>query len=106
MFDELGEQRTPQDIADSLRCLAGVTGNATVDALFAYAQDMAMQPEEMERLRLRRHVFLARFGRQSMLQWEDVEGRTVRRYTELLAEMLREENELATQAAGRLRSQE
>lgn len=75
--------------------LAGLTGDRTVDALFAFAQDMAMDPEQLEYLRLRRHVFLARFARQSLLQWEHVEGRLVRRYAAILAEMLKEESAAA-----------
>ena len=39
----------------------------------------------MERTRVRRHMFLARFGRQSVLQWADVDSREVRRYADVLA---------------------
>lgn len=57
-----------------------------------------LDPEEIERQRLRRHVFLARYGRQSMLQWSEVEGREVRRYALALADFLREENEATKRA--------
>lgn len=78
--------------------LANITGDRLVDALFAFAQDLAMDPTKLEYLRLRRHVFLARFARQPLLQWEHVDGRLIRRYTEILAEMLKEESAAAVQS--------
>jgi len=62
------------------------------DALFGHVLDEAMDVTEMERQRVRRHVFLARYGRQSMLQWEDVDARTVRQYAQALSDFLDEEN--------------
>lgn len=60
---------------------------------------LALDAEELERRRLRRHVFLARYGRQSMLQWGDVEGREVRAYVAALAEILKEEEDATRQSA-------
>lgn len=54
---------------------------------------------EIERQRMRRHVFLARYGKQSMLQWEEIEGRLVRKYVEALSDFLEEENEISKRAA-------
>lgn len=51
----------------------------------------AFDSEEMESHRIRRHVFLARYGKQSVLQWADVEGREIRAYVRALAEILKEE---------------
>lgn len=58
-----------------------------------------MDPEEMEKHRLRRHVYLARYGKQPVLQWADVDGRTVRKYAQALSDLLAEENDLAKKAA-------
>lgn len=78
--------------------LGRFTGVPSFDVLFGYTLSQVMDPEEMRRLRLRRHVFLARYGRQSMLQWVDVDGREVRAYAHALAEFLREENEAVEKA--------
>lgn len=54
-----------------------------------------LDPEEMRRARLRQTIYLARYGRQSMVQWDDV--RLVR-FLELHAELssfVGEENELS-----------
>lgn len=77
----------------ALRALAGLTGDRSIDALFPAMLDLVLDPLERERLRLRRHMFLARFGRQSLLQWEHVESRMVNRYVKILAEFLREEGD-------------
>ena len=69
-----------------------------IDAFFAVTLTQVLDPAENERQRLRRHIFLARYGRQSMLQWGEVEGREVRRYADALAEFLREENEAMKKA--------
>lgn len=73
-------------------------GDPDVEAY--YPVILAMRDlEEMERLRLRRHVFLARYGKQSMLQWDNVEARKVRAYAEALAELLKEEDDAVKKAA-------
>lgn len=59
----------------------------------------AMDLEAREKARVRRHVFLARYGKQSMLQWADVDGRVVRAYAAALAEMLQEEEDAVKRAA-------
>jgi hypothetical protein len=43
-------------------------------------------------------AFLARYGRQSMLQWDDVEVTEVRRYARALADLIKRENELSRHA--------
>ncbi len=48
---------------------------------------------------MRRHIFLARYGKQSMLQWEGIEGRLVRKYVEALSDFLEEESEISKRAA-------
>jgi len=62
------------------------------DALFGHILTETMDVEEMERQRIRRHVFMARYGRQSMVQWADVDGRTVRQYAQAMSDFLEEEN--------------
>lgn len=61
----------------------------------------AVDLEGREKARIRRHVFLARYGKQSVLQWDDVSTRTVRQYAEALAELLREEDDAVNAAAAR-----
>ena len=62
------------------------------DVHFARILEEIMDPEQMERNRIRRHVYLARYGRQSMTQWGDVDSRVVRRYMEALSAFIGEEN--------------
>lgn len=69
-----------------------------VDAHFGAILDSALVPAELEDRRLRRHVFLARFARQNVLQWDDVDGRVVRRYVEMLATFLKEEGDAVRRA--------
>lgn len=78
--------------------LLGLTGHRQVDALFCAVLGESLDHREMERQRIRRHMFLARFGRQSVLQWDDVESRLVRRYADSLAEFLREEGDAVKRA--------
>lgn len=78
--------------------VARLTGKRSYDVFFGYTLSQVLDPEELDRLRLRRHVFLARYGRQSMLQWGDVDGREVRAYAKALADFLKEENEAVEKA--------
>lgn len=89
----------------SLRVLGGFTGDALVDSCYGAVLDVALVPAEVEEARIRRHIFLARFARQNVLQWDDVEGRVVRRYVSMLSQFLREEGD-AVQAAMRSGSSE
>jgi hypothetical protein len=89
----------PDKVREALGSLARVTGIGIVDAFFAVTLAQVMDPAELERNRIRRHIYLARYGRQSMLQWRDIDGREVRRYVEVLSEFLREENEAVKKAA-------
>lgn len=43
----------------------------------------------------KRKAFLARYGRQSMLQWDEIETSEIERHIEALANLMREENELS-----------
>lgn len=85
-------------VREELGRLARLTGSSTLDTFFALTLEDVLKPAELERERIRRHVFLARYGRQSMLQWADVDAREVRRYARALSEFLREENEAASRA--------
>jgi len=93
-----GEARDEYGARAVLRKLANTTGDPMLDVHFPAVLDTVLDPVELERQRLRRHMFLARFARQSVLQWEDVEGREVRRYTLVLAEFLKEEGDAVKRA--------
>ena len=77
---------------EDLHTLCLWDGNPGADVFFPFYLGGAMDVEQMERTRLRRHMFLARFARQSVLQWRDVDSREVRRYADMLAEFLAEEH--------------
>jgi len=62
-----------------------------VDAYWHHLVEIDVAEREKSRYRVK--VFLARYGRQNMLQWDDVEVAEIRRYADELAEMLTEENE-------------
>lgn len=62
------------------------------DAHFARVLEDIMDPAMLEKQRIRRHIYLAKYGRQSMIQWENVDSRVVRRYMEALSEFIAEEN--------------
>lgn len=81
-----------------LKVLGSFTGDPLVDAHFGAMLDMALDPREVEERRLRRHIFLARFARQNVLQWDDVEARVVRRYVDMLATFLKEEGDAVKRA--------
>jgi hypothetical protein len=51
-----------------------------------------LDAEDMMRQWWRRRAFLARYAKQSLTQWDDVEGTDVRRYCEAIAELLKEEH--------------
>lgn len=89
----------PDVVERELRVLSLRTGSRHADVVFGLAIASALDPEELERQRLRRHMFLARWGRQPVTQWESMDGRMVRRYVAVLADMLREENEAAKRQA-------
>lgn len=69
------------------------TGNPIVDAAFQYL--FSVEALDLERQHYRRKAFLARYGRQSVLQWDDVEVSEINRHVEALAELIKEENEAA-----------
>lgn len=78
-------------------------GDLDVEAY--YPMVLATQDlEELERQRIRRHVFLARYGKQSMLQWDDVEASKVRAYARALAELLKEEDDEVKKATAAVAS--
>ena len=98
MHDEDGLVRSPDAVRASLKVLGGFTGDPTVDVHFGEMLDTVLIPSEIEDRRLRRHVFLARFARQNLLQWDDVESRVVQRYVAMLARFLKEESDAVKRA--------
>lgn len=93
-----GHWQDPDERKRLLYSVARWSGVAIQDAHFARVLEDIMDPEALERQRIRRHIYLARYGRQSMIQWEDVDSRVVRRYMEALSEFIAEENEAMKRA--------
>lgn len=79
--------------------------SALGDALFPAMLSFAADAGELQRARVRRLVFLARFGRQPLLGWDDVESSEIRLYVDVLVELLREESESAQAQAKRMQAQ-
>lgn len=96
--DDRSHLQDPDVVEHELFLLSLRSGSRYADSTIALALSQVMDPDEMERQRLRRHMFLARWGRQSVTQWEDIDGRMVRRYVSVLADMLEEENQAAKRA--------
>ena len=88
-----GSTIDPDVLRAGIGRLTRLCGVPIVDAMFEASLSLAMDPEDMERARMRRHIALGRYGKQPVSQWWDVEGRVVRQYAIALNELLREENE-------------
>lgn len=78
--------------------LGGFTGNANFDAAYVAHVDEVIDLQERVKSHYTVAAFLARYGRQNMLQWDDVEVNEVRRYALALTDLIREENELSRRA--------
>ncbi len=78
--------------------MAGWIGTPIFDATFGMFLGTLIDIEELEKNRIRRHIYLARYGKQSMLQWENIEGRVVRQYANALVGLMEEENEASKRA--------
>lgn len=50
-----------------------------------------LDPDQVDKAIRRRIIFLARYGRQSILQWEDVDYAEMRAWSDELKELLSEE---------------
>jgi hypothetical protein len=97
--DEYGCLQDPHVRVRLLRDAIAWIGSPIHDAAFGCFLSSAIDLQEIERQRMRRHIFLARYGKQSMLQWEGIEGRLVRKYVEALSDFLEEESEISKRAA-------
>lgn len=53
-----------------------------------------LDPTEQEQMRRRQIVYLARYGRQSMLQWDDVDVLDLVALHDEVSKVVREENSL------------
>lgn len=84
------ESVDPDVLAASLNILHFHSGTA-VDAYWHHL--VTFDVVQYEKSRFRMKMFLARYGRQNVLQWDDVEVLEIRRYAEALSELLSEENE-------------
>lgn len=59
--------------------------------LWAYAHAQRVDARKMERDHEMRKMALARYGRQSLLQWEHVSASEIRDYYDLLVDLVRHE---------------
>ena len=98
-FTEDGYRQDPDVVRAELKSLALWMSSPAIDATFTFQVSQELDPTYLEEQRYRRHMFLARHGRQSVTQWANVPGREVRRYVAVLADMLREEHESAKRIA-------
>lgn len=99
-YDETGRRRDDDEIAKDKYNLLYYTGDARADALFHCALDF-LPHFEISNFRkdyYRRHMFLARYGRQDISRIPEMDSRDVRRYVIALAEFLKEEAEASKQA--------
>ena len=106
LTEDRAHLQDPDIVSHELHTLILRTDSRMADAVFAAIIETVMDPVWLEEQRLRRHLFLARWGRQPITQWQDMDGRMVRRYAAVLADMLSEENRKAKEAADEARSQE
>jgi len=88
--DEDGIALHPNELGRRLETLGRITGSELGDAIFPFL--IVYDVDEMLDHWWRRRAFLARYAKQSMLQWDDVESTDVRRYCEAVAVLLKEEN--------------
>lgn len=77
-------------LSKSINVLHFHTGTV-VDAYWHHLIEIDVAEREKSRYRIK--MFLARYGRQNVLQWDDVEVAEIRRYAEELSNLLTEENE-------------
>lgn len=74
-----------------LEALCG-RGDETTDGVFRLVAEL--DPDEQERARRRQIVYLARYGRQSMLQWDEVDVLDLIAFHNEVSTMVGEENSL------------
>ncbi len=79
------EVADPDDIEDSLNKLSHHDGTIG-DVIWVFLFDL--DPAEVQQNADRMKMALARYGRQSLLQWDDVEGSEIRKWYRVLKELL------------------
>lgn len=67
-----------------------VKSGTAIDAFWHVTVEF--DPVEMLRHRAKQKIYLARYGRQSVLQWGDVDVTELTEYFEVLSELISEEN--------------
>lgn len=77
------------DLIDDLQVKTSFT--AELGPLWPYVHALNSDARKIERNHEMRKVALARYGRQSLMQWDDVDVAEIRRWYELLVELVREE---------------
>jgi hypothetical protein len=83
------ETQDPDELEEWLAVVSVYTGHVT-DAYWRLVVEIDIA--EKEKWRRRQKMFLARYGRQSLLQWDDVEVAELDHYTDDLIELLKLES--------------
>lgn len=84
--------RGPDEVRASLRALAHVDGTVS-DAFFGMLLSKVVDPAELERRRIRRHVMLAKYAHQPIRDLWEMPSRLVKRYVTELVRLFEEEHE-------------
>jgi hypothetical protein len=89
------ETPDPDDVEDSLKGVAGEPGlmvtwtETPVQA--CWNSIIQIDPVELEKLRMHQKMALARYGRQSLLQWGDTDVIEIRGWYEALRDLMKME---------------
>lgn len=88
--DEPWETPDPDDVHDDLKVLMTAWTGGGVDSF--WSQLLNLDPEELGKLRRHQMMALARYGRQSLLDWEDRETNELRSWYEELRLLMEAES--------------
>jgi hypothetical protein len=82
----------PREVRRKVEDLFGVTGRKA-DALFTWVH--SQDPKELLKHNRWRKLYLARYARQSVLQWDDVPVAEIEAYVREIGDLLKRESELS-----------
>lgn len=91
--EESWETPDPDDTDDSLSRLSMWT-RTIFDAVWTFYYDI--DPDELLHIRRKEKMYLARYARQSLLQWDEVEVTEISAWVKVLREVISEENAVTT----------
>lgn len=89
-FDGQGNSLDPDERERILGAL-GFRCDVMLDTFFPGILALTMNHADMEEQRIKRHMFLGRFGHQQVSQWAEVDANEVRAYAKALSELIAEE---------------